>query len=561
MEKALGLPEIIACIGKYLDRSEILNCIRVQKSWKSELEPLLWRTFTCRPSFDDYGAPSIVPKPNLVLMQQNAHNIRRLFIEEMDPAYHMAFFSQCSQLEEITFIVARTLPRNTQAEQVTWVRFADMIQNHPRLTKIVIEGSLFKTISLSATLMHAIRKCPKLIALEISECTFDSESTEAYLRACCGNIRRVSTRHDEFSSDFNFSSFDLVFPEMRYFDLREITGMSIDTQMEWISRCPNLISLYWESPHLISGSKFCQILEKSCPYLTALHLLLPLIDKEIEQILETIPRVEKLSLTRAQFGRLAFKALRRHFPTLRDINLQLSPEAGSAMIQEILSSCPKLESISGETLSYSDIMKGPWVCQNLQMFDVGIRIAEPNEEGYSRPQDWPLVAHRAVYERLSQLTKLQYLSICNNDDVTEEGLILSLDAGLRRLETLKDLRFFSCKLLLYQTCQRGEAIEVVEWMVQHWKNLESLEGALDMEGVEIAERIVGTVKGHGIQFLDYHEVMDEMDDDYHFEDDDDEDEFYDEFDFTDHEYDEEYFGDLDPDETYLEDLLNNLDMH
>ncbi|KAF9161711.1 hypothetical protein BGX21_002194 [Mortierella sp. AD011] len=562
MEKALGLPEIIACIGKYLTRSDILCCIRVQKSWKSELEPLLWRTFTCLPSIDDYGAPSTERRPNLILMQKNAENIRRLYIEEMDPAYHMQFFCQCSQLEEITFSADKTALRSVQAELRLWGRLADMIQNHSRLRKIVIKSNPFKTLAPSSTLLNTLLKCPKLIVFETTECTFNLESTEAYLRANSSNIRRLSTRRDKFSKEFDFSSSDLVFREMRYLDLREVADMSIETQIQWITRCPNLISLYWETAQIIPTTKFCQLVPTSCPNLTALHLLLPLHDQEIEQILKAIPRIEKLSLTRTHFGRLAFEALRRHFPTLKDINLQLAPGASSPMIQEIMSSCPNLQSISGETLCYRDIVKGPWVCQNLQMFDVGIRVLEledikdEEEEG---KEGWTVGMHRAVYARLSQLSKLEYLSICNSDYPDEGLLMLSLDAGLGQLETLKQLTFFSCKLLFCQPRVRQEAVRIVEWMVQHWKYLESLEGGLALwpEDDGVYEKTMNILKKHGVQFLDYQDMLDDMDGDYI--DEDEEEDFDDEF--TD-EYEGEYLDDEydDPDDELLADMLNNIDM-
>ncbi|KAF8976834.1 hypothetical protein BGZ46_007915 [Entomortierella lignicola] len=560
METALGLPEIIACIGKYLSRSGILNCIRVQKSWKAELEPLLWRTFTCRPYNDDYGVPSEKPRPSLVLMQQNAQNIRRLFIEEMDPAYHIAFFCQCIQLEELTFTPEKSLFRSPQAEQVQWQRLADMIQNHPRLRKFVIKANPYGTLTPSASFLNTLQKCPKLVVFETTDCQFDLESTQAYLRANSTNMRRLSTCRDGFSSAFDFSSCDIVFPEMRYLDLRATDGMSIGTQLQLVTRCPKLISLYWEGIQILPVKKFTELIPKSCPNLTALHLILPLCDFEIGPILDAVPRIEKLSLTKTEFGQIAFKALRRHFPTLKDVNLQLSPGANSAMIQEILSSCPNLQSISGEVLLYADMIKQPWVCQNLQMFDVGIRVLEVDGRGHFKKAG--LKAHIAVYERLSQFSKLDYLSVCNNDIQSEGSLLLSLKAGFGLLRTLKNLTFFSCKTLLLHACLLGEAVEVVEWILDHWKRLESLEGILsDHEEEDTAGEIIATLEAHGVQFVDFQLVLEEMDGDYVYDEEEDEDDF-DEDQYLSEDYayyDGEYEFDDDQDE-FLADLLYSIDM-
>ncbi|KAF9435788.1 hypothetical protein BGZ76_005520 [Entomortierella beljakovae] len=597
MEKALGLPEIISCIGKYLSRSDILNCIRVQKSWRNELEASLWREFRCLPSIDSYlGAPSDFPRPSLPLMQRNAHNIRRLYLEEMDPQYHLTFFCQLTQVQEIILNTSRTRIHHPQEEQLIWERFADMIQNYGRLLKIAIESASELTLTPSLAFFNSLQNCPKLVVFETTDCKFTTDTVSTYMKANSGNMRRLSTRRDYFTGGFDFASYeDLVFSEMRYIDLREVTGLSMEDQLEWVTRCPKLISLFWEASSMPVES-FCKSVPSSCPNLTALHLFFPLSDQEIEQILEAIPRVEKLTLSKTFFGRLSFGALRKHFPTLRDINLQFSPGATSSMIQEIMSSCPNLCSISGEVLDYGDIVKGQWECKNLHVFDVGITILGSDELGLL---EWPLSANRAIYERLSELICLEYLSISNSEFLDAgscSSLLLSLDAGLRLLESLKRITFFSCKFLLLQACQRGEANAVVEWMIEHWKNLECIEGST--EGVVIPEEtdagineLLQKLKENGVRFEEYQE---EMDDDYIFEDDEDLD---DEFGFTDldddgfgegddgvgedeedaegdgtvegdseEDYSDDYehggFGgddeDLDEDDEYLADLINNL---
>ncbi|KAF8939907.1 hypothetical protein EDD21DRAFT_361721 [Dissophora ornata] len=548
MEKALTLPEILERIGNYLNHTDIISCIRVCKAWKAEFEPRLWRSFKLNFFVPESELPHLPAQqngkhigfsvaqraPSQTLMQQNGKHIRELTLNGMNLEYWSTSIPHCSNLDEVTFMVP--WPLRLEGKGLVMTDFGKMIKNHPRLRKIVLEssgGSIYPTHEF----LEDLTTCPRLIVLETNDCIFDGPLTEQYMRACASNIRRLSSRGDVFSRDFTISS-DLVFEELRYFDLRDIEGMSEDTKLSWISRCPNLISLRWETGSEIPAAKFSQIIPSACPNLTALHLVSPILDEDIARILEVIPRIEKLSLTNTHAGRGAFEALRRHFPTLKDINLQFCMYVESPMIQEILSSCPKLQSISAEILEYEDMPEQqPWVCRNLQMFDVGIQIAPLS---FSRQRDLSEIArwdakHRLVYGRLAQLAGLQYLSICNNSQRPNSAqrskwLQLSLNAGLGQLETLKQLKFFSCKHFMATAFDKGEADGVVRWILEHWRKLESLEGMTGKEASK-ATAVLEMMKARDVEFIDYMDYHDEADESYIFSErelDDDDDDFSDE---------------------------------
>ncbi|KAF9901012.1 hypothetical protein BX616_002421, partial [Lobosporangium transversale] len=541
MEKALELPEIIACISKYLNKKDILNCICVRKTWMHELEPLLWRSFTCKSSRDVYGAPSESKRPSLVLMQRNAHHIRQLTIEEMNPAYHIAFFCQCTHLDEVTLSITRHLPQ-TEA-QILWKRFSDMVRNHIHLRKIVIEnnnGAMLSPLDVPASFLETLCTCPKLIVLETFECSFDAQATAAYMKISGNNIKRLSSCRDAFSDQIQLEP-GFIFKELRYLDIKELWPDSIAQQLEWIRRCPNLISVHWDLPReTIPVQAFCDLIPRSCPDLIALHLPLPYItDADIAQILNAFPRIEKLTLSNTMFGPLAFAALERHFPTLKDINLQHASMATSSMIQQIMASCPNLLSISGDQLSYEDI-KTPWVCRNLQMFDVGINIVSVglHGTGYCSLVTRPVTRDKEVYGMLAQLTNLEYLSIASSN--TEQmgrffgyPIQMSLQAGFTQLRTLKNLKFFSCKSLMELPLQSNQIELMIEWMIKHWRCLEILEGAImrevDVDGGDgdgdgmsddKTSKISELLEKHGIKFVNFNQLMDDIDEDYELEDDD-----------------------------------------
>ncbi|KAF9338147.1 hypothetical protein BGZ91_009039, partial [Linnemannia elongata] len=330
MDKALMLPEILACIGNMLDNNNIISCMQVCKAWRTEFEPRLWRSFTLKQLEPDY----VGLRPDLALLKKNAHHIRSLVIKQMDSALQ-DFFMRCKQLEEVRFDAQEVDDGDGVAQM--WDRFSDMIDNHSRLRKIVIDTVPWP---MTNKVLETMERCPKLIVLESKETELDV----------------------------------------------------------------------------------------------------------IAQILEAAPRIEKLSLPRTGFGELSMDALRRHFPTLRDINLQFCSKVTSPMVQEILRSCANLQSISAESLARSDIIQHPWACRNLQMFDVGIDFVDETD-GYDPPKSH----FREVYQRLSLLTELNYLSICSEnqaDTDSRDPIEVSLEAGLDELATLKKLTFFSCKTLL-----------------------------------------------------------------------------------------------------------------
>ncbi|KAF9933569.1 hypothetical protein FBU30_005212 [Linnemannia zychae] len=491
MNKTLTLPEILGCIGRNLGNNDIISCMQVCRAWKIEFEPLLWRSFTLE----------LIrrPRPEHSLLLKNAHHIRQLFISHMDPNLQ-DFFIQCSQLDEI-HLSLRFLEKGDLEHM--WGRFSEMIDNHSRLRKIVLKGV---QRSLTNQILETIERCPKLIVLETEGIKYDNVITELIFRAF-SKLKRLSSNADEYCS-LQFPD-ELTFQEMRYLDIYNIGGMSMDMQLAWLSRCPNLISFRLESFNSINVNKLCSTLSAhTCPDLTALHLFVSLTDAEITRILGAVPRIEKLSLPNSEFGSQSFAALRKHFSTLRDISLQFCTNVTSAMVQEILSSCSHLQSISAEILSYNDIVRQAWVCTGLQMFDVGLSVDAEHGDPETRKTN-----SRAVYRRLAQLRNLTYLSICSDTQIEnqmQDIIMITLEGGLGALETLKKITFFSCKTLL-DDIHPTIGYQAVQWMLEHWRRLESFEAtSLGLSrsrdfGKELKEQINGIdlLKDYGIKIAEY----------------------------------------------------------
>ncbi|KAG0195975.1 hypothetical protein BGX28_000294, partial [Mortierella sp. GBA30] len=472
------LPEILIHIGNYLEIKDSLICIHVCKLWKFTFEPQLWRAFTLKKLVN--GTKSGIVVPSFTLMKRNAPYIRSLTLEDVSAAQG-AFFRRCCQVEELHLAID---VRSTKDVQKRTRALEGILQSLPRIRRITIMG--YGNVIPNSIFFQNAANCPHLEVLETTGCCFFGPAAETYMRSISANIRRLSSKRDSFERMFVFPD-DLNFPELQSLDIQEVAWMTIETQLDWISHCPNLTSIRWKAAYDMPVAKFCQVIPTACPNLTTIELELFMFDSEIAPILSVMPRIEDLTL-RINFAELSMNSLRRHFSWLRDINLQFNNVvATGALVHEILCSCPALKTIIARGIQYTDIVAfpQPWICKDLQVFQLNIYLGgtwdAPEEQQVHRNLDENemervLNAHREIYDRISQLTNLHHISI---NFVDFDGMLttpMPFDAGLGSLATLKRLKHFHCDTLFQKwTISRQEVIKTVEWMVEHWTSLEVLE--------------------------------------------------------------------------------------
>ncbi|KAG0214344.1 hypothetical protein BGX28_002161 [Mortierella sp. GBA30] len=490
-KKALGLAEILNCVEEHVNDNDISNCFLVSKMWKQTFEYRLWRTFTIKSVHDQ---DSVITSPNLSLMERNAPYIHKLTIHDISQMHEM-FYRRCSQLEDLS--VSADLAHLDDAElERRWAFLAEIVREHPRLQSI----QTHKKASPTPSFLNALSGCRCLTALATNASNYSGRTTEMYMRINSAKMRQVSSELDTFDEYFVFPD-DLWFPEMQRLRVCSAKGMMIDTQLQWISRCPNLKSLHWKGRYWAPVADFCRIIPTACPNLTELSLDFEMGEEDVASILTALPKVEKLLLFFIGFHELSMIALRRHFSWLTCIDLQCSFELTSAMIHEVLCSCPALESLRADFLHYGDIVAQPkpWVCMGLKLFDVSITVGPPQQEqeeqyqlqqqhnGQPLPQqadgDGEVAeellshAHTDIYARLAQLTRLEHLSLGLRDDETiPSGYVLKLtpEAGFGSLATLKRLEHFKCKTM-FDNLTTQEIIKTVKWMLEHWPNVGTLE--------------------------------------------------------------------------------------
>ncbi|KAG0309419.1 hypothetical protein BGZ98_002607 [Dissophora globulifera] len=203
-------------------------------------------------------------------------------------------------------------------------------------------------------------------------------------------------------------------------------------------------------------------------------------------ILTAMPRVTGWAA--GAFGPRSYQILSNNLAILRRLDLgHCQGGTTASMLQEIMSSCPQLETLRWGRIDGNDMIRGrPWVCTGLR--ELGVTIMFDREE-IDRLQ--PL-----VFERLSQLTALEYLDFSgkpteeewaeeymeaggectptrgNLDLLYEQSCFipfrksvdLRLGKGLERLATLRRL-----KKLHFEHIVQHMGDDEVEWILKHWK--------------------------------------------------------------------------------------------
>ncbi|KAG0280424.1 hypothetical protein BGZ95_010157 [Linnemannia exigua] len=187
-------------------------------------------------------------------------------------------------------------------------------------------------------------------------------------------------------------------------------------------------------------------------------------------------------------GRCIERLLEVHSGSLREVDLSHIQEAPRKWIHRFLELCPSLERVKCQAINMQPLVeedRPPWVCDRLQEWAIYIdmdprsfippgTLGNPSE----RQEKWC----RRVFERLGRLRQLRVLdlrmrAVRNRDGIwsfepkESQQLHLSLQMGLGelgRLHKLKEVYFQGRQTLM----RRND----VQWMVEHWVNLEKIQG-------------------------------------------------------------------------------------
>lgn len=232
---------------------------------------------------------------------------------------------------------------------------------------------------------------------------------------------------------------DITFRRLGKLGLLLLPEHPFEEQLDWITRCPNLIELNWSDPSgrvslMLSDAFAHHVVNGAWPDLSELRLTyFSQSDAQLIRILQGMRQVKVLDVEGFRFGQSTFEALRPHFRVLKHLNVRFNPAVAGSAFPEILASCPQLEELTMHQVKSQDILGGlPWVCEH-SIRTLRLNVIIPSGQDVDLHQ-------RLVLERVSRLVNLETL-VLNHTDHNGDGIHLGLrlGKGLEQLNTLKKL--------------------------------------------------------------------------------------------------------------------------
>ncbi|KAI8348085.1 hypothetical protein B0O80DRAFT_502217 [Mortierella sp. GBAus27b] len=437
------IPEIRTSIGRLLAFTDLIRCMQVCRAWHTSFLPFIWSTVSlrntdARPSVEALGGHNELVK-DLVYND----GIWRL--------YNSIHFHN---LTSLTIIGYRS-------------RSPVTIPHYDHLRSLTLFGNVFGPSRCSVwKLAHSLQT---LTNLSLNTIDIDPTDNAAFWDLCT----RLDTLRLWNAGIAELPDNSITFERLHKLGLSLRVNFSLDRQLDWISRCPNLVTLDWcPQENTTSGLMDNLVMradEITWPDLSELHLreFYPS-DQQLARMIRSMRRLTTLDLLGCEFGPLSLEALSSHFAHLQELNIGGSSIPVGPVIPTVMVSCPQLSVLAvGDFMSQDIIDSQAWVCRDSMKSLLACFRITPNQDEDSHQQ--------RVFERIAQLSNLERLSLVNDYSGSNASLLqLQLGKGLEQLSTLKKLR--SLALLDFTL---SLSVDDVKWMIDNWKSLESVQGILD----------------------------------------------------------------------------------
>ncbi|KAF9105175.1 hypothetical protein BGX27_009780 [Mortierella sp. AM989] len=283
-------------------------------------------------------------------------------------------------------------------------------------------------------------------------------------------------------------------------------------ELNLMDACPNLRYLSWD----LNMSKFpterftSSLRLRTWPLLTALVLrnVCVLLDSKIADILSLVPNpLQEFELQDSLFGAEAFWILSsRHFQTLERLSTKGCNGFTSEMVRQVLTGCSRLKYFGADYMTMKDASREDdvWVCRGLQHFfiffayqqDQDQEEEEEEAQGQEKVQQTQLdqdeMNNRRVLGKIAGLSELKSLVLSMDmyalpsypkgmQESARMGrsLKLRLDDGLEQLEGLICLEHLGFDRTIQEM-----SLQDVEWMMRHWRKLQTVSGGMNRDGVQ-----------------------------------------------------------------------------
>ncbi|KAG0220718.1 hypothetical protein BGX31_010673, partial [Mortierella sp. GBA43] len=433
---ALELPEIRHIIAHFLSMSELATAARVCKSWHKSFNPFLYQEVTLNPEVS--YVKTVVPSAGSI--EANAEHIRAAY-----------FYSEPLDfpLEALTKLELIVLSCQVKSPEM-WTRLATLLRLNPGLQQLTVNASGNEE-HMHGFMEALASSCPKLHMLDASVNSLDGTCTRLLLDAAVRvkKLKLIALKLDPLDITFQWP----VFANLEELALGFSSIQLAEQQLDIFRKIPLLKSLVWYINNCHDIPKFSEVIATHCSHLESLELwdlFNPRVD--ISSVLDSCQGLSRFLLGCIKFNTRAHQSLRRHYTHLTYLDLSRHCGAKSTMIQQVMTSCPRLDYLRAERLDACDILgvtktytsdagkldedqqatnqafrPQAWVCTSLRTLSLYICGLE------GKAVEW----HREVLRQLSRLTKLNTLAIGGWTQHSRDGLDLRLESGLGLLSDVK----------------------------------------------------------------------------------------------------------------------------
>ncbi|KAG0049480.1 hypothetical protein BGZ83_005730 [Gryganskiella cystojenkinii] len=456
-----GVLQVAPFLLSSLDRQTVLACLRVNRTWKTVFEPLIWHDFIL---FRDHLPPHLLafsssaqtvflssgnnnnnntgvqglhgqqkqqPKrprrrnPGVLLMQRNAHLIRRL-----------EFYGEVPLLQQL-------LPGCTRLEHLEVTRYNDEVKQLLEQNTMTLQSFICKTDPLTKTMQDPVvidkiwfllKEMPHLRLLELDTVIVSDYEGRAF-GSVVTNLRKLSLVDVKLLE--RPKSETAFFENLRTLVLDRCYVPNEDPQKLLLFQlCVRMENLVWKTR---SGKLpivgFVNLLNGALDHtrnrtrlLTGLDLSdSKVLDVEFSFLVKMLPVLTRINASNTLFGTLSVRALvdqlrSQHLEQeqqpqyqyrettntallrIRELNLLQCPKLTTMDSQALLTTCAGLRVFYAPAVSALEMGRKRWVCLDLEELDVAVAQMD-------RLPTNAFPRHRAVYAQLAVLTKLKVLRL------------------------------------------------------------------------------------------------------------------------------------------------------
>ncbi|KAF9349128.1 hypothetical protein BGX26_012534 [Mortierella sp. AD094] len=493
-------PEILEHIGLFIEcRPQISRCARVCRAWHAAF----MRSLFYRIDLFNYNEKKY---PTGTVLGRYCHLIRCVNFQRHFPSDYLELGIPLDSISRITpwqslFQKCQLFSLMISQPPTSFYGFdslATLVSNHAStLTELQISFH-DKNVPIIIDFWNKVGQCTQLQRLTIRKGSVISREAEAFTRACSA----PTTLEIHGMSLLGGLSVDesLKWPRVKRLCISNLQN----TPPVWfvkavISRCSNLKFLYWSMDMHGNGIKmFSEYLAANTwPFLDSLHFRSDssLQDLELSRVLDTLTKpLVLLRAPRSDFSTRSINSMRERgfFTSLQDLNLNRCLGVTSAMVQEILSSCPLLEVCFLGRIRIPDIICGrPWICSRMRNLCINIDVDSAVDD-----PDFIEQQHK-VFKQLSVMKLVEKLAINHEktDLQSTHTLDLRLKSGLGLLAGFSQLKEFWFK------GDQRMSLEDVHWFANNFKRLNYLSGRLHVDE-EILKPLKDVLTERGIKVYD-----------------------------------------------------------